>query len=145
MNEKQNFISRPVWYVDQEERVIPASAVDRHHVAFPRDQFKHRKGLQFRSLGGMVHRISIAGHRELHASVEAPPPISQKLIDNITHNQQNMGDLDPLTRLNYTINYLGCLADSGGQVSREADELLWNLIEQRTYIQLGKVTLLEDI
>jgi hypothetical protein len=134
MMSEQSKLTPPKWYVNQDEQVIPASAVDRHHIVFPRDEYRHRVGLNFRSLGGFVHRISIVGHRELHANVE-PPVIAHELIEAITFNQRNMGNLEPLERLQYTINYLGYLG---------ADELVDNLIRQKHYIELGAVVLLGD-
>jgi hypothetical protein len=149
---RQSAMTKPKFYVDQEERILSGNGingVDKHHVMFPKDVWQKGDKLHrdIAKLGGFVHLMSFNVHHfELHSAIETPTLTSVHLMEDIIRVQNGYQNLAPITRLSLTIGRLGELAISPDPlIEREALGLIDNFGRQRTFIELGKVTLLEDM
>lgn len=142
-------MTKPKWFTDSEGRTLHESETNRHHLIHPKHVYLGKTALSgFRSTGGFVQRMTIPAHKELHANVRPPILINHNLRSEIVKLQTpgEVQRLDPLERLDLTMEFLERMAIKSGVLtpnSRDAWDLLENLREQRTYVELGRVTLID--
>jgi len=143
---RQSQITQHKWYTDREGRTLRDDETNKHHLIFPRHVYAGAVALQgYRGAGGFLQRITVTSHRDLHAEVRPPLLINHNLRNEVVKLQFAHNEMDSLDRLTMTMDYLKVIATKPGMPtpnSRDAWDLLENLQQQLTFINLGKVTLL---
>lgn len=124
----------------REGLVIPKDFTNKHHALWRRDWYKTPSERRTREMPGMVIRVAINHHRELHRSVEPPrKPNPQLLIGMYNYNQHNLETLNVYDRFEALTEMLGKVATMGGKNAVDAGMLHENFTEQLPYIQAGRV------
>jgi hypothetical protein len=141
-------MSEKNFYTDVNGQVIPEAHTNRHHLIFPRKDYERSVELQhLRGLGGFILRITIDSHHDLHSNVDSPPQIHRALRNELFKLQHpGQQDFNPYGRFDWTLEYLEAKAKYrgvGSEFQRDAAALLDNLLQQKAYIDLGRVALLE--
>jgi len=153
MSKEQMKTTPRKWYVNEDEQVLSSDRVNRHHVMFEEGRFKSSGLLKdLRELPGFFpHYMSIIVHNELHShlrdGIGMPKIPNDNLINGMVQLQKEARRASSLERLDLTMGYLGKLAAAPGAPtpnSRDAWDLLENLTEQRPYILMGRVVLLDS-
>ena len=137
------------WYVDSDERVIRSDMTNRHHLIFPAWRYEGQIQLQqFRGLGGFIQRLTIMSHNDLHRALEPPVQPHKNLRNELVKLQFARNEETPLARLDSTIEFLGKIVARDnlypGEYQRDALALIDNLQRQREFIEIGRVTLLDE-
>lgn len=130
-----------IFYQTPDGLVIPRDYTDRHHAVWKKDwyttTFERQK---FREMGGMVLRLDIKAHRELHANVEPPEKPNHNLMHGMfDYNKKNLDTQNPYERFEELTSMLGRIADIGGPNAEDAHKLQQNFLDQQIYIDQGKV------
>jgi hypothetical protein len=137
------------YWLDVNGEKVANRFTNKHHSAFEEAWYQKSYELQrYRALGGFINQMLITVHAELHKNVGPPIIPSKDLIWELIMNMGGKKDLDPATQLNFTINRLDELSNpqSDGYhttMVTEAELLHENLVQQRNFIELGRVVLLQ--
>ncbi len=124
----------------QEGLLIPRDFTNRHHTLWRKDWYKTPSERRTREMPGMVLRITINHHRDLHREVPPPPkPNPQVLIGMYNFNRTNLETLNVYDRFEAITEMLGKVAATGGRNAQDAGELHDNFLLQMPFIELGRV------
>lgn len=124
----------------QEGLVIPKDFTNKHHVLWRKDWYKTAPERRTREMAGMVLRITINHHRDLHRAVEPPEkPNSQLLVGTYNFNRHNLETLNVYDRFEAITEMLGKLAQRSGKNAHDAGMLHENFENQMPFIVAGKV------
>ena len=145
-------------YIDQAGNHLSGkSQIDRHHLVYDKSLYysrslrkhEHRKLYEaYRVFPGFVAMMRRDYHEELHKNIEPPIKPHEELMVLILNNIETQG-VSNHVMLENTINYLGGLASlqvRGEATQRQVDDgslLLDNLTRQQTFVELGRVVLLQ--
>ena len=141
-------MSEKKYWLDVNGEKVLNKFVNRHHSAWEESWYQKSFELQrYRVLGGFVNHMLITVHAELHKNIGPPIIPSNNLIWELILNNSGKQNLDSLTQLNFTIERLDQLSNPQNDgyhtsMAVEAGKLHDNLVEQRSFITLGKVVLL---
>lgn len=141
-------MSERKYWLDVNGEKVSSRFVNVHHSAWEEAWYQKSYELKrYRLLGGFVNQMLVDVHAQLHKNVRPPIIPSHDLIWELIITQGSKSNLDSLTQLNYTIQRLDEIANpmSDGYhtyMANEAGKLMDNLVEQRSFITLGKVVLL---
>lgn len=127
-------------FITQEGLVIPKALTDKHHTLWKKDWYRTPSEKRTREMSGMVLRLVINHHRDLHRAVEPPPkPNPQVLIGMYNFNRHNLETLNVYDRFEALTEMLGKVAATGGINASDAGKLYENFVEQLPFIQAGRV------
>lgn len=117
--------------------LVPRAKTNLHHVIFERRNYRDALGKMYRNMGGMVLRMEIEVHKDLHFFV--PPPVrpSRDLMYLMVGN--HMDTEEPLERLEGHIEYLEGLVEDDAHYSNEASKLVKNFSDQMMFLSSGYV------
>lgn len=123
--------------------VLQKCETNRHHVIYPEYKYKGRlQRYEYRSMSGLVIRMSLLSHKELHENV--PPPIkpSNNLIRAVVEHSKLLDiDSDAFDKFKDINSYLGYLASyaNSDKINEEAGKLHDNFNQQEYFIKTGRV------
>jgi len=138
------------YWLDVNGAKVANRFTNKHHSAWEEAWYQKSYELQrYRGLGGFVNQMLIDVHAELHKNIRPPIIPSKNLIWELILSNAGRQHLDPLLQLNFHIERLNELSDpqSDGyhtEMANEAGKLHDNLVEQRSFINLGRVVLLDS-
>lgn len=124
----------------QEGLLIPKDFTNKHHILWRKDWYKTPSERRTREMPGMVLRMTINHHRDLHRAVEPPQkPNPQVLIGMYNFNHNNLETLNVYDRFEAITEMLGKVATVGGRNALDAGRLHENFVEQLPFVQAGRV------
>jgi hypothetical protein len=120
--------------------IIPRDFTNKHHALWRKDWYKTPSEKRTREMAGLVVRMTINHHRDLHREVEPPrKPNPQVLNGMYNFNMHNLETLNVYDRFEALTEMLGKVAAVGGRNAGDAGELFDNLTAQLPFIQAGRV------
>lgn len=127
-------------FITQEGLVIPKDFTNRHHVLWRKDWYKTPSERRTREMAGMVLRVTINHHRDLHRTVEPPEKANpQVLIGMYNFNRHNLETLNVYDRFEAITEMLGKVAATSGRNAHDAGKLHDNFLQQLPFIEAGRV------
>ncbi len=130
-----------VVYLTQDDRRLYKEETNRHHTLWRRDFYTTPSERKLRDTHGMVLRLTIGVHKELHEAVPAPPKPNPNLQRDIVNFATGL-DLDLYyDRFTAITDYLTRVMETGTnqQNAHDAGMLAENFQLQAPYIDLGRV------
>lgn len=118
---------------------------NKHHSMYPKSRFKSPIEKAYKNMGGMVLPTVLQPHRELHARSQPPiKPSAQLMTYAVNYNATLDDDLDPYQKFDEMIKFFGQLTGMSGNIKevKQASSIHDNLLEQRPFIQSGRVVIL---
>ena len=126
-------------------RALYESETQRHHIASERKWYKTPTERKYREMNGMVLRLAIQSHRELHANVPPPPKPGPDFMRDIYVHSRNIEYDDQYDLFRQITEFVGVAATEGRpKRQEEAIPLYDNFVAQGAYIELGRLTLIRN-
>ncbi len=129
-------------YITPEGRVLYRAETNNHHAAWKKDWYRTTfEKQQFREMGGLVLRLAIKPHRELHANVEPPKKPNLALMQVMCNYNRRIDIPDPYERFEELTNLLAKVATGSGNTANREDAywLHQNFTEQLPFIREGRL------
>jgi hypothetical protein len=120
--------------------IIPRQFTNKHHTLWRKDWYRTPIERKTREMAGMVLRLSIDQHQELHSAIEPPAKPNTHLLRAMhNYNMHNLDSLSSYDRFEAVTELLGRVAATGGRNARDAGLLHDNFEEQMPFVQAGRV------
>lgn len=128
-------------YLTPNGEVIPHYATNLHHNSWRKKDYPSEFDKRYRNMPGMVLRLTIGTHRDLHANVEPPKKPNPNLMRGIYNYNQRLDVEDPYERFEAITEMLGNISFTSGNTRNRLDAhaLHENFTAQLVYINEGKV------
>lgn len=94
---------------------------NRHHILFPRNEYKAPIERRTRSMGAFIINTEISAHKELHANVEPPVHLSMLQLHDLYSFMQDRYNVEGTNGLEWAIIWADArrLHDFGDNLSRQ--------------------------
>jgi hypothetical protein len=130
-------------FMTTDGRLLYKPETNKHHLFWRRDSYRTPTERKFRDTTGLVLRMTIKEHKELHANVRPPEKPNSDLMRDVIHFARGLEDFIYYDRYQKIAGYLiGVVENGSDQNANDAAMVLANFEEQDDYLTRGRLTII---
>lgn len=131
-------------YLTSDGRILHRAETNLHHIQWRSDWYRSTQEKKYRNASGMVIRLAIGAHNDLHGNVQPPQKPNPNLMRDMHCAVRNMDYSDPYDHFTQIAMWLGEVAETSTceQNAHEAGLMFENYVEQSAYIEQGRLEII---
>lgn len=133
------------YYLTEDGRKLFKPETNKHHLFWRRDSYKTPVERKFRDVKGLVLRMTITEHKELHANVKPPYKPNPDLMRDVIQFGKGLEDNLYFDRYLKIADYLIDVVKTGkDQNAHDAGLMLESFELQDEFLERGKLTIINE-